>query len=289
MIHQIQEGNFSAQISELGAELISFKNTLTNFEYVWYGRAEYWTGKAPILFPNIGLLKDDEYVLNGKTFKMKKHGFARKSYFELIAKTGSSAKFRLKSSEESRKMYPFDFELTIEFEISDSKLIVTNTVKNTGNENMFFTIGGHPAFNLPLKNSSLSDYYVEFDKKEDLQCYELENGFLKHKTSDFALTAENRIILSENIFDNDALVFKNINSREISIGNIKSDFKLKLKNTGNAPHLGIWSKPGAPYVCIEPWHGHADFVDSNKDFVNKDNTIELNNGNEFKTGFEIEV
>lgn len=289
MIHNIHQGNFSAQISELGAELKSFKNETTGIEYIWYGLPEFWNGSAPILFPNVGLLKNDEYVLNGKTYNMQKHGFARKSYFELVDKTVSTVKFRLNSNDELFKIYPFEFELEVSFEISNSKLKITNTVKNNGSKPLVFTIGAHPAFNLNLNDLCLEDYYIEFDKKENLQLYELEKGLFKHGSKPFRLSEKNRITLSSDIFNNDALIFKNINSRAISIGCTKSDFKLTLINTGDAPHLGIWSVPGAPYVCIEPWHGHADMIDSDKDFIKKDGTIILDEIGVFISGYEILV
>lgn len=289
MIHHISHGNFSAQISELGAELKSFKNENTDTEYIWYGLPEFWYGTAPILFPNVGLLKDDEYVLNGKTYNMQKHGFARKSYFELVGKTVSTVRFILNSNEELFKIYPFEFELEVSFEISDSKLKITNTVKNKGTKPLIFTIGTHPAFNLDLNNLSLEDYYIEFNKKENLKLYVIEKGLFKHGSKPFRLSEKNRITLSSDIFNNDALIFKNINSRTISIGCTKSDFKLTLINTGDAPHLGIWSVPGAPYVCIEPWHGHADMIDSDKDFIKKDGMISLNKDAVFISGYEIIV
>lgn len=289
MIHHIQQENFSAQISELGAELISFKNEETKFEYIWNGNPEIWNGRAPLLFPNIGKLKNDEYLFNGKIYKMEKHGFARKSHFDLIDKTESSASFKLKYSEETLKFYPFKFELEVLFEINNGNLKVTNTVRNIGNEAIFFTIGLHPAFSLPLENSTLNDYFIELDKKEELQLFEVEDGFIKRDSKNFILSSENRIQLSADIFNDDALIFKNINSREISIGNIKSDYKVKLISNANLPHLGIWAKPNAPFVCIEPWLGHADFTDSNKTFIEKDNTVKLNIGEEFETGYEIIV
>jgi len=290
MIHHIQHGNYSAAISELGAELKSFKNENTNTEYIWYGLSEFWTGSAPLLFPNVGKLKNDEYVLNNKTYQMKQHGFARKSFFELVDKTESMAKFILRSNQETLKSYPFKFELYVSFEISDAKLKITNTVRNTGIQELIFTIGAHPAFNLSLKNLSLEDYYIEFDKHENnLQLSELKEGLLKNKTKAFSLSKNNRIGLSSDTFNNDALIFKNINSRSISIGSTKSDFKLTLRNTSDAPHLGIWSIPGAPYVCIEPWHGHADMIDSDKDFTKKDGAITLDKGKIFISGYEILV
>ncbi len=130
---------------------------------------------------------------------------------------------------------------------------------------------------------------MEFDKKENLKLHEIEKGLFKHGSKPFRLSEKNRITLDQDIFNNDALIFKDINSRAISIGCTKSNFKLTLKNTGNAPHLGIWSVPGAPYVCIEPWHGHADMIDSDKDFIRKEGTIKLDKNCLFNTGYEIVV
>lgn len=289
MIHHIQKDNFSAQISDLGAELISFKNETTKFEFIWNGNPDIWNGRAPLLFPIIGKLKNDEYLLDGKTYKMEKHGFARKSNFNLIEKTKSSARFMLKYNNQTLNIYPFKFELEVLFEINNRNLKVTNTVRNIDKKVMFFTFGLHPAFSLPLENSTLNDYFVEFEKEEKLQLFELEDGLINRKSRKFTLNSENRIQLSTDIFNNDALIFKNLNSKEISIGNIKSDYKLKLIRNANLPNLGIWAKPKAPYVCIEPWLGHADFTDSNNSFIEKDNIVKLNIGDEFETGYEIIV
>ena len=289
MNYQIKSGLCSAEISALGAELKSFKNNKTQTEYIWYGKPEFWYGTAPILFPIVGKLKDDEYIYEGKTYKMNQHGFARKSEFELKEKTDNSLLFVLRPSAETRTMFPFEFELEIGFEINENKLLVSNKVINPSDRILYFTIGAHPAFNLPLSNASLEDYYIEFDKNEDLELYSLEGGLLLKETTKYILNEGNRIRLSETVFNNDALVFKSINSHSFTIGNTKSDYKLKLINTGNAPHLGIWSKPGAPYVCIEPWHGHADFVDTDKDFVKKEGMIKLGKKEVFETSYELEV
>jgi len=289
MNYQIKSGLFSAEVSSLGAELKSFKNKKTNTEYIWYGKPEFWYGTAPILFPIVGKLKDDEYNFEGKTYKMNKHGFARKSEFELKTKTDSSLLFVLRPNTEIRNMFPFEFELEVGFQINENKLLVSNKVRNPSDRSLYFTIGAHPAFNLPLSNASLEDFYIEFDKDGDLELYSLQEGLLLKETTKYNLGKGNRIFLSETIFDHDALVFKNINSRSFTIGSTKSDYKLKLINTGNAPHLGIWSKPGAPYVCIEPWHGHADFADTNKDFAKKEGIIELVKGEVFETSYELEI
>jgi len=289
MNYQIKSGHYSAEVSTLGAELKSFKNEKTNTEYIWYGKAEFWYGTAPILFPIVGKLKDDEYIYEDKTYKMNQHGFARKSEFELKEKTKNSLLFVLHSNAETRKMFPFEFALEIGFEINENKLYVSNKVRNPSDGSLYFTIGAHPAFNLPLSNASLEDCYIEFDKNEDLELYSLEGGLLEKETKKYSLSQGNRIFLSKTIFDDDALIFRNINSRSFTIGSTKSDYKLKLINTGNAPHLGIWSKPAAPYVCIEPWHGHADFVDTNKNFMKKEGIVSLGANEVFETSYQLEI
>jgi galactose mutarotase-like enzyme len=289
MTHKISDSGFSAAISEMGAELKSFKNINRGIEYIWEGKPEFWTGTAPVLFPIVGMLKDDEYFYEGKKYSMSKHGFARKSSFELVDKAENRVLFRLKSNKLTKKMYPFDFELIISFSIEGQRLKIVNTVKNTSSGNIYFSLGVHPAFSLPLGTKSLSDYYIEFNKNEKLQLCTLRDGLLETKTEEFRLSEGNRIYLSSSIFDKDALIFKNINSRKFTLSCNPGDYKLGMYNSGNAPHLGIWAKPNAPYVCIEPWHGHADFVDTDKDFIKKDSIISLNKDEEFVSGYELEV
>jgi len=286
MIHTISKGNYSAQISELGAELKSFKNK--NTEYMWDGNPDIWSGTAPVLFPIVGKLKNYEYYYDGKTYKMDQHGFARKQMFDVYEKKKEAISFILRSSDETKQIYPFDFELIIIFEIDNDILTVSYYVLNIGSNSMLFTIGSHPAFALQTKSCKLSDYYIEFDKKETTDCYRVDDGLLLNNTIPQFMNNEKIITLSNSIFDADALVFKNILSNLITIKNKVTGYNLSVK-TGGAPHLGIWSKPGASYVCIEPWFGFADAINTNGDLTQKEGMLRLEPEKRFITGYQIIV
>lgn len=288
MTHTITNNNYTAQISELGAELKSLKNDTTGFEYIWEGDPEIWSGTAPILFPIIGQLKGDQYFYEGKKYDMRKHGIVRRRSFLLHQKDESEVSFVFKSDDQTKEAYPFDFELIVHFSLIGPSLKVSYNVKNTGIQLMYFAIGSHPAFRLDMGSCKLNDYYIEFSTNEILECHILESGLLKRETIASFLNNEKIIPLSKNLFDNDALIFKNIKSREISIKNNKTDYHLMV-TTGEAPNLGIWAKPKAPYVCIEPWFGHTDYVYSEGDFISKDGILTLEPGKDFYAGYEIHV
>lgn len=285
MIYTITNNNYAAQISEIGAELKSLKND-AGFEYIWEGDSNIWGGTAPVLFPIVGKLKNDRYTYKGKSYSMNQHGFVRKLKFEVLNHEESTISFKVSSNAETKLIYPFDFELIIEFEISEELLTISYFVQNLGKEHMYFTIGSHPAFALQTNNCELSDYYIEFEKKEMLDCYVITNGLLDNRTIPLYMNNENVIKLNNDIFNNDALVFKNIMSKYISIKNDITGYNLKV-NTGGAPHLGIWAKPAAPYVCIEPWYGFADSVDSKGELTKKQGIIKLNTEESFVTEYQI--
>ncbi len=285
MIYTITTNNYSAKISDLGAELKSFKNN-NGFEFIWEGDPDIWNGTAPVLFPIVGKLKNNKYLYEGQSYDMNQHGFARKSKFEVLNIEESAISFKLRSDKKSMLIYPFEFEFIVEFVIDERVLTVSYFIKNIGKEVMYFTIGSHPAFALQTNNCKLSDYYIEFEKKEDLDCYVIDNGLVKSKTIPLYMNNESVITLNKDIFNNDALVFKNILSKHLSIKNDITGYNLKVM-TGGAPHLGIWAKPAAPYVCIEPWYGFADSVDSKGEMTKKEGMIKLNTQKDFITGYQI--
>jgi len=288
MLHKISHKNYSAKISVLGAELKSFRDDSRSDEYIWQGNPDIWKGSAPILFPIIGRLKDGKYKYNKKTYQLAKHGFARTSTFALSYDTESEKHFMLTSNPDTQASYPFEFEFIAGFTISEGKLSVSYTVKNKEDEKMYFTLGSHPAFSLPTGDCALEDFYIEFEKNEILDCYFLENDLLTAAPIKSYLNNENKIKISKDLFNNDALIFKNIKSRKIAIKNKKTGHRITL-HTGNAPHLGIWAKPGAPYVCLEPWYSHDDSIDSDYDLTKKLGMMKLEAGENFKTGYEILV
>ena len=287
MLHHLQSGNYKISISSLGAELHSFIAIDSNEEYIWQGDPSVWAGRAPILFPIVGALKHGEAFINGKPYSINKHGFARNAEFEVVDASKESLTLRLASNAERYKIYPWEFQLDINFQLANNKLSIGYQISNFDKMPMLFNIGSHPAFRLPLRDSQHSDYSIVFDKPETLALYDVVDGLIGTEAAPY-LHNENSITLSKEIFANDALVFRNIGSSEISLVHSQTGPRVTV-NTGNAPHLGIWAKPGAEYVCIEPWWGHADFTDADGDLAHKDSIQALGAGQVFSTGIAISV
>lgn len=286
----IENEKLIATIAEDGAELISLKAKETGLEYIWQGDPKFWGRHAPVLFPFVGRLKDDSYSYQGKTYPMGQHGFARDQVFEVIEKGPQMVSLSLKSSKESKEIYPFDFELVLTYTLDDADIIVGYQVENTGTEEMLFSIGGHPAFNIPLEESlSFTDYYLAFEPKIDRVQLPLEGPFvdLEHKT--LGQTSVD-VDLNRELFEKDALIYETPGKTEIAFKTDKGAHSLHLKYD-DIPFVGIWSPYGteAPFVCIEPWWGIADKVGSNGDLVDKFAVNRLMSQKLFKTSYTISV
>ena len=286
----IQCDQLIATINPLGAELSGLQSNAQ--EYLWQGNKNIWAGRAPILFPIVGTLANDKMVYRGKTFQMKRHGIARKSVFDCISQTDSELSMRLRSDEQSLALYPWDFELTVHFSLSADTLSITYEVKNLDSESMIFTLGSHPAFILPSTDHvsnelALDDFDIQFGNEESLRRVMLnEAGLLLTTSKAFELDG-NAINISDTLFNEDALVFKDIKSRQITL-RVNQKPRL-IVDTGGAPHLGIWAKPGARFVCIEPWFGVSDYVDSDGNFENKSDMLSLQANDTFTHVMNITV
>ncbi|HJO94316.1 MAG TPA: aldose 1-epimerase family protein [Victivallales bacterium] len=282
----IKNGKAAALINEFGAELKSYK--IKSEELIWQSDPSIWSGSAPILFPVIGRLKKKSYLYNGKVYKMPKHGFATKNFFDVVDKSESSVRLSFESDEEVKVFYPFDFKFDVKFSILESgRLTVDYEVRNNDSVLMYFSIGSHPGINIPTEDSVLDDYYIEFETNETLYPYKLVNELLERQEIPY-LSDEKIIKLHKNIFNEDALIFTNVKSRNIYVKNNKTGRNVKVGIT-NHPDLGIWAKPSASYVCIEPWFGHDDPVDVSGHIENKPGILTLEPGNVFKTGYSIEL
>ena len=282
-MYTISNEYLTVTVKEEGAELTSIKYNDT--EYLWNGDKKYWGRHAPVLFPMVGALKDNKCLIKGSEYTMTQHGFARDMTFGLFAKTKDSICFVLQSNEETLKKYPFDFELYIKYELNVRAVKVTYEVINSGNNAMFFSIGGHPGFNL---FSDIKDYYIEFEENETQKKVFVENGLVNFSDK-LRLNNINKIQLNEDSFNDDAMIFKDLNSSKVWLKSDKTD-KAVCMHISGFPYLGIWSKKGgAPFVCLEPWFGIADKVDHNGDFSKKEGIIELNIGEEFSSSYLIEV
>jgi galactose mutarotase-like enzyme len=290
MKHQIQNKNFSVEVNETGAELCSFKSKETGLEYVWQGDKAFWGSTAPVLFPIIGALKNGEYTHKGNTFSIPKHGFIRNNKnLEIKNKTENSITFFYASTEELKKDYPFDFEFEITFTLSENTLNVAHLVANTGKEEMLFSLGGHPAFNCPfLPNENYGDYYLEFDEIQDLNSNVLSSKGLLTDTSISVVKNSLVLPLTKELFANDALIFKGIDSKKVTLKSKKHSKSISLTYP-DFSNLGIWAKYQAPFVCIEPWLGVTDHENATGVFKEKDGIIILPFQEKYQAMFSIEI
>lgn len=290
MNYSLENAFLKITLSDYGAELHNIKGKKENIEFLWNGDEEYWKYHAPVLFPIVGKVLNNKYIVDGNTYTLPQHGLARVSEFRKTAKTESSITFNLDYSEETLKVYPFKFSFEIEYTLDNNSIIIKYKVSNKDNKNILFSIGAHPGFMCPIvPNESFEDYYIEFSKKETAPIMELsEQGYFTHKEAIY-LDNENIMALTKDVFKNDALVFRNLNSHTIYLKS-KNHNKYVEFDFDNFPYLGLWSKPtGAPFVCIEPWFGHADFEDFNREFKDKEGLISLEENNTFTCRYKIVI
>ena len=279
----ISNSKLSAQIYCKGAELFSLKSLDNNQEYMWEGNPKFWEKHSPVLFPIVGTLKNNSYTYNDKYFQLLRHGLARNLNFSLIHAADNQAIFSLQSSEETKKAYPFEFELQITYTLLDSKLELNYTIINNDKVAIPFSIGAHPAFALP---NNFESYSLEFNQQETLNCFTLENDLVSDNSFEIALENK-KLQLDYSIFENDALIFKTVQSRAITIlENKKPLLKVAFNDFKN---LGIWTKVGASFICIEPWLGYSDAVHATGNLLEKEG-IQLVAVNErFECSFSVEI
>lgn len=274
---------FYATINSKGAELNSLLNKSTLREYIWEGNPEFWGKHSPVLFPIVGALKNDSYEYEGKKYSMSRHGFARDFEFEIVKNTGQSVTFELKANDETVLKYPFQFSLKIKYELIDSKLVITYYINNNSNKEMPFCIGAHPAFALP---NGFTDYALDFEKEEQLITHELDSNLFSGVTRKIGLN-ETKLPLNYSLFEKDALVFKTIESKKITI--LENNTPLLSVMYDDFQSLGIWTVKNAPFICIEPWIGFADNWNSTGDLFQKEGIRVLKPESEFKAQFSIEL
>ncbi|WP_427873215.1 aldose 1-epimerase family protein [Flavobacterium sp. MMS24-S5] len=280
MTTTISNSILKASIKHAGAELFSLKDNQEN-EYIWEGNPDFWGKHSPVLFPIVGTLKNNTYTINEKEYHLPRHGFARDMDFELIEKTENKAVFSLQSSEETLQKYPFKFELQLIYTLNENALELEYKVINKGKEKMPFSIGAHPAIALP---DHFENYALQFEKEESLKYYLLENDLISSKTK-ILDTKNNLVPLNYELFSNDALIFKTLESKSLTIlNNSKPYIKVDYKDF---PSLGIWTKEDAPFICIEPWLGYSDTDENTGDLYQKEGILTLEANKDFSAKFSI--
>jgi galactose mutarotase-like enzyme len=277
----LNQGEFFAVINHKGAELISLKKNTK--EYIWDANPDFWAKHSPILFPIVGTLKNNTYTYNDLEYHLSRHGFARDMVFELIEKKENSAIFSLRSNEETLKQYPFEFELLIIYTLQENSLCIQYKVTNNSKTKMPFSIGAHPAFAL---SGTFENYSLLFEKEEPLEYHLLENGLISNQTKKIEL--ENRMIpLKYQLFKDDALIFKKLESKSVTI--LENDNPILRVNFEDFPSLGIWTIENAPFLCIEPWFGYSDTIESSGNLLKKEGIQLLEISESFEAKFSINI
>lgn len=262
MIINLSNNKISASINSIGAELMKLEKD--NQNYIWTVDETYWNKTSPILFPIVGKLKNDSYSIKGRTYKLPRHGFARNFEFKVEHQTENSVVFVLESNAETLQQFPFEFELKLEYRLTENDLEINYLVSNKSNEVMPFSIGAHPAFAI---NNGFENYSLVFNHSEKMISHQLKNEQFDGSVRE--IEAKNgKINLDYSLFEKDALVFKELRSNEITLQH-NNEFVLKMSFEG-FPYLGIWTKPNAPFLCIEPWCGLADNANHNSDIFKKE-------------------
>ena len=281
----IENNLLSVSINRVGAEITSIINKKTKDNIIWEGKT-HWQNHAPVLFPIVGGLIDNEFIYSDKSFTLNRHGFTRyNESFKLVYSEINKAVYKLESDESTLECYPFKFSLIISFILKGNKLEVRHEVKNLDDKSMYYSIGGHPAFSL---SEDISEYSLKFEKREEFVFPLLnEKGQRTNEKVEFG-EDNDQITLNENSFNKDAWIFEKPNSSWIELSSEKSDNKVLL-HMGDFKQLGIWSKPGAPYVCLEPWLGVADHESHNKKIEDKEYILNLSPDQLNVHSFTIEV
>ena len=282
MIHYIENDYLKIGVKDDGAELTSVISKETGIEYLWQGNPDVWYGQSPVLFPIIGRVLDDKYYLDGKEYTMPKHGLFRKRKAQFIEQTTNTLVFRESADEETLKIFPFDFEVFVIFELIDKSLKVTHKIINNGNDTMYFSIGGHPGFNCKIGD------YLLFEKNETLDTIEIDTECLRTGKTIPVLDENNKIVITKDIFNNDALIFNGMKSKTITLASDDHNRKV-IFDYSDCSYLGIWAKPGAPYVCIEPWWGVNDSHERKDDISKKDAIITLAPNNTYECYWKAEI
>lgn len=284
MMIKLQNDFLEVAIEKFGAELKSVLDLNNPYEYMWQGNAPYWKRTAPILFPFVGALKDKTYHYQGQTYAMGQHGFARDCDFNLISQCEEQATFELRSTEATKASYPFDFVLKISYTLHERVLAVSYQVENPSQQEiLWFSIGAHPAFNAELAEGTC-ELFFEVPENLNSEIIDLERGLIQREFRPMGDQVDS-LRLSPSVFDQDALIFGHLKSRYVSLHNATSNRRVSMSLMG-VPKLGVWTDKG-PFVCLEPWWGIADYVDTNQKLEDKEMIRKLNPGAAYQCGYDI--
>ena len=256
-----------------------------NRELLWQADKNTWARHAPVLFPIVGKLKNNTFMHNGRSFHLPQHGFARDKNFKIVEKTATQVVFKLIETEETLSDYPFAFELLIRYSLEDDAVKCTYTVSNTADEDLLFSIGAHPGFRCPVwEDENLSDYTIAFEDEESSQRRLLQDGLFNHK-KEVVFSNANSFRLHSGLFEKDAIVLDELKSSSLRL--FSNRYSLEF-SWFNMPYFGIWTKKAdSGFVCLEPWAGLADSVDSTGNLSEKEGIIRLQKNEQYVCGFSF--
>lgn len=286
-VYTLKNQELTIEINSHGAELVSLKDNRTQTEYMWRADPAYWKRTSPALFPVVGAYRNNEMRYGGKTYSLPQHGFARDMEFTLLSRSEDSIAFGLSDTEETREQYPFAFCLELYYRLAGRSVTVGWRVKNPAETPLYFSIGGHPAFNCPLKEGERqADYALAFDAAEKITSHVLGKDGVTDRYHDYPLE-NGKLPIAENLFDDDALIIENHQAQRVSL--LDPEGKAYLTVAFDAPLFGVWSPPKkqAPFVCIEPWYGRADHERFEGTLEEREWGNELAPGETFEASYEI--
>lgn len=290
MIYTLEKDQLKISINSFGAQLESLRHLESSAEYMWQREDYGWNQCAPILFPFVGRLKEDTTLIDGHACHMPIHGFIQYMDSSQVTQTAESLSFTFRASPETLSCYPFQFELTIRFEIQDSSLTQYFHVTNTDTRMIYFTLGAHPAFNCPIHPQESFEDYVIFIDCDDKVPLLNPSGTLEPDQLRLIPYLNKKILLRHELFKDDALIFRNIKNKKVRLCHGITEKGIEM-NFSHMKHLGIWSPKyiNAPFVCLEPWMGLPNILGESMNFTEKTDIISLIPGETFTTDFSLSL
>jgi len=277
----LENDNLKLTIDPKGAELKSVFHKQYQLEYMWGADPTFWAKTSPVLFPIVGQLKDNSFRYKDRVYHLSRHGFAREKVFALEEQTANTLRLSLRSNEESLTLYPFSFLFSLLYTLQGDELTVSYQVQNTGEDEMLFSVGGHPAFRVPLvEGTAYDDYNLRFNEEETAGRWPISKDGQIETQPEPLLEKSNVLPLSKNLFQKDAIVLKHLRSTEVQLASDKTPHGLQFGFEG-FPFLGLWAAPGADFLCIEPWCGIADSVNADGELAHKEGINRLAPGGLF--------
>lgn len=277
-----------ASFVQKGAELQSLKSKTSDIEYIWDADPKDWAKHSPVLFPIVGALKNNEYAYQGERYELSRHGFARDMEFELESKSASEVVFTLRSSPQTKKVYPFEFSLSLIYTLKSHGLSCTYKVYNPSQSDLLFSVGGHPAFATPVNETiGYEDYYLRFNQDEELVVSKIDDNLISDEVQTISLKGK-VLPLRHELFYEDALVLKSLQSKKISLQNKVNTHGIHFSFEG-FPFFGIWAAKDANFVCLEPWCGIADGVNHSGQLSDKEGIIILSAEESWQRTWQVDI